>query len=80
MLVRAILAVGLFAYVHQTQASEAEAANLCRGDALRLCFSEIPDRGRITHCMQRRKAELSPGCRSVFDTPKRPPLVETVSQ
>lgn len=66
MLVRIALAVLLSAYVHQAKASEADAESLCRGDAMRLCMSEIPDRGRITACMQRRRAELSPGCRSVF--------------
>lgn len=80
MLVRAILAVALFAYAHQTQASEAEAANLCRGDAFRLCLSEIPDRERITACMQRRKAELSPGCKTVFNTPTRSSVVATASK
>ncbi len=69
MLLRTALAISLFAYAHQTKASEADAATLCRGDALRLCMSEIPDRGRITACMQARKAELSPGCRSVFKVP-----------
>lgn len=80
MLVRATLAVCLFAYAHQTQASEADAANLCRGDAFRLCSSEIPDRERITACMLRRKAELSPGCRMVFDEPKRSPVIAATSR
>ncbi|MCJ2019468.1 hypothetical protein MKK84_18835 [Methylobacterium sp. E-065] len=80
MLGRAILAIALFAYAHQTEASEAEAANLCRGDAFRLCLSEIPDRERITACMQRRKAELSPGCKAVFNAPKRSPIVAAASK
>ena len=48
-------------------ASEAEAQRLCTGDVMRLCSSEIPDRGRIIACMQRQRASLSPGCRSVFN-------------
>ncbi len=80
MLVRTIFAVALIAYAHQTQASEAEAANLCRGDAFRLCLSEIPDRARITACMQRRKAELSPGCKTVFNAPARSPVVAAASK
>ncbi len=80
MLVRAILALALFTYAHRTNASEAEAANLCRGDALRLCFGEIPDRERIIQCMELRKAELSPRCRAVFHAPKHPPVLETVSK
>ncbi len=77
MLFRTALAVTFFAYAHHARASEADAASLCRGDAFRLCMSEIPDRERIIACMQRRKAELSPGCRTVFKAPKRPAVVET---
>lgn len=47
--------------------SEEEAA--CTPDALRLCSSEIPDVNRITACMERHKASLSPGCRTFFRTP-----------
>ncbi|MBR1121834.1 hypothetical protein JQ628_09960 [Bradyrhizobium lablabi] len=46
--------------------NEAEAQRLCTGDVMRLCSSEIPDRGRIIACMQRNKSNLSAGCRSVF--------------
>ncbi|XIA66468.1 hypothetical protein ACFIOY_11040 [Bradyrhizobium sp. TZ2] len=42
---------------------------LCTGDVFRLCASEIPDRARITACMRRQRASLSPGCRSVFGKP-----------
>jgi len=80
MFVRAILAIALFTYAHQTQALEAEAANLCRGDAFRLCLSDIPDRERITACMQRRKAELSSGCKTVFNAPKQTPVLVTASK
>lgn len=80
MLVRTTIAVTFLAYAHQAQASEAEAAHLCQGDAFRLCLSEIPDRERITACMQRRKAELSPRCKTVFNTPKRSPVVSAASK
>lgn len=68
------------AYAYQTQAPEVEAANLCRGDAFRLCLGEIPDRERITVCIKRQKAEFSPGCKNVFNAPKRSPFVSTVSR
>ena len=42
---------------------------LCTSDVFRLCSSEIPDVERITACMHRQKANLSPGCRSVFGKP-----------
>ncbi|MGY3450186.1 hypothetical protein [Bradyrhizobium sp. USDA 4353] len=49
----------------------AEQEQACTGDALRLCSSEIPDVDRITACMARRKAELSPPCRAQFGPPPR---------
>jgi len=44
-----------------------EAQQMCTGDALRLCSSEIPDIPRITACMIKNRASLSSGCRSVMD-------------
>jgi len=48
------------------QAYSAEQEQLCTGDALRLCGSEIPDVDRVTACMIRQRASLSEGCKSVF--------------
>jgi hypothetical protein len=44
----------------------AEQQQACTGDAMSLCGSEIPDVQRVTACMVRRQAELSPGCRVYF--------------
>lgn len=44
-----------------------EAQQMCSSDAMRLCSSEIPDIPRITACMVRNKAQVSPGCRAVMD-------------
>ncbi|WP_244423336.1 hypothetical protein [Bradyrhizobium sp. ORS 375] len=44
----------------------AEQEQACTSDAFRLCSSEIPNVDRITACMDRRKAELSPPCRAQF--------------
>jgi len=49
-----------------SQAYTSEQQQLCMGDAMRLCSSEIPDVGRITACMARQRAALSEGCRAVF--------------
>jgi hypothetical protein len=49
-----------------SQAYTSEQQQLCTGDALRLCSSEIPDVDRITACMARQRAALSEGCRAVF--------------
>jgi len=48
-------------------AFSSEAQQLCTGDAMRLCFSEIPDIPRITACMHRKRAQVSPGCRALMD-------------
>ena len=45
----------------------AEAQQMCTGDAFRLCSSEIPNIPRITACMVKHRADLSPGCRAVMD-------------
>ncbi len=44
----------------------AEQQQLCTGDAMRLCSSEIPDVDRITACMVQKRAQLSDGCKAVF--------------
>lgn len=44
-----------------------EARQMCSGDAMRLCASEIPDIPRIRACMVQKKAQLSSGCRAVMD-------------
>ena len=43
-----------------------EQQQLCSSDAFRLCGPEIPDVDRVTACMIRQRASLSPGCKSVF--------------
>jgi hypothetical protein len=50
-------------------AYSAEQEQLCTGDAMRLCSSEIPDVDRVTACMIQKRASLSEGCKSVFHAP-----------
>jgi len=52
------------AYAHT-----AEQEQLCTGDAMRLCSSEIPDVSRVTACMIQKRAQLSEACKSVFYGP-----------
>ncbi len=40
---------------------------MCTGDAMRLCGHEIPNIQRITACMARNRANVSPGCRAVME-------------
>ncbi|MCS3446251.1 MULTISPECIES: hypothetical protein [Bradyrhizobium] len=44
----------------------------CTPDAFRLCSPEIPDVDRITACMIRNKAQLSPACRVFFRADPEP--------
>ena len=48
-------------------AFSSEARQLCTGDALRLCSSEIPNIPAITACMIKNKANLSTGCRTLMN-------------
>ena len=48
-------------------AFSAEAQQMCTGDAFRLCSSEIPNISKITACMMKQRASLTPGCRPVMD-------------
>jgi hypothetical protein len=50
------------------QAYTMEQQQMCSGDAMRLCSSEIPNVERITACMERQREYLSDGCKAVFET------------
>ena len=43
-----------------------EQEQMCTGDAMRLCSPEIPDVDRVTACMVQKRAQLSDGCKAVF--------------
>ena len=64
-----LLAATALAFGLMTTASLAytqEQQQLCTGDAMRLCSSEIPDVDRVTACMIAKRSQLSDGCNSVF--------------
>ena len=63
-LVAAALIIGMMSTAH---AYTDEQQQMCTGDAFRLCGSEIPDVDRVTACMVRQRAQLSDGCKAVFD-------------
>lgn len=60
------IALSAFLLASAAQAYTPEQQQACTGDAFRLCGSEIPNIDRITVCMIRHKARLSPGCRVYF--------------
>ncbi|MBI5261610.1 MAG: hypothetical protein HY852_07310 [Bradyrhizobium sp.] len=61
----AISAMGLSA--SPSLAFSSEAQQMCTGDAMRLCGSEIPNIPRIIACMHRQRAHVSAGCRAVME-------------
>ena len=64
-----LLIATVFAFALLTSASQAyspEQEQMCTGDAMRLCGSEIPDVERVTACMIQKRASLSDGCKAVF--------------
>ena len=40
----------------------------CTGDVLSLCGDQIPDTNRIVACLRQNTAQLSDGCRAVFES------------
>lgn len=44
-----------------------QAEHLCYNDVQTLCNAAIPDEAKIEACMKLHHAQLSPGCRKVFD-------------
>ena len=46
----------------------AQAEHLCYNDVQTLCNADIPDETKIAACMKVHHAQLSPGCRKVFDS------------
>lgn len=47
-------------------AGTAEQRKACTPDVFRLCSSEIPFVSKIVACLQKKRTQLSPGCRTVF--------------
>ena len=82
LMVATALMFGMLTTVSHAYTLEQE--QMCSGDAMRLCSSEIPDVDRITACMEQRRDSLSDGCRAVFEveTPAattESPVTETPS-
>ncbi|WP_433996334.1 hypothetical protein [Bradyrhizobium jicamae] len=62
----AAVTLGMGIWPATSQAYTPEQQQACTPDAFRLCSSDIPDVDRITACMIRNKAQLSPACRAFF--------------
>jgi hypothetical protein len=48
-----------------------EEQQACQDDAFRLCSQAIPDEQRVKACFIANMRKLSPGCRKVFQRPRR---------
>ena len=44
-----------------------QAVQACTGDAVRLCPQTLLDEEKTAACMKTYRAQLSPGCRAVYD-------------
>jgi len=73
-----VAAALLFGMVSTAHAYTAEQESLCTGDAFRLCSADIPNVDAVTACMVKHKAELSAGCKSVFNA--SPATTSTTAQ
>lgn len=59
-------AMSVVAFATPASAYTPEQQQACTGDAMQFCGPEIPDVDRVTACMIRNKARLSPACRAHF--------------
>jgi hypothetical protein len=58
-------AISAYAISTASYAYTAEEQRLCMSDAFKFCSSEIPNGDKVTACLQKNQAQLSPGCKSV---------------
>ena len=53
-------------------AETSEERNACFNDAFRVCWSAIPDRDEVFHCLMDNRLRLNPLCRVVMDRYRHP--------
>jgi hypothetical protein len=58
-------AISVFSISTASYAYTAGEQRLCMSDAFKFCSSEIPNSDKVTACLQKNQAQLSPGCKSV---------------
>jgi hypothetical protein len=65
------LVLGLFAGMASATAQQSiEERRACAPDVMRLCREFVPNTELINTCLAEKKAELSPGCRTVMFGPE----------
>jgi hypothetical protein len=78
LLLAMALALSLLSPAAEAYTPEQQQA--CTGDAFRLCGPEIPNVDRVTVCMIRNRAQLSPGCRVYFRSPEPVAVPATIAR
>ena len=53
-------------------AETSEERNACFNDAFRVCWSAIPDRDQVFHCLMDNRRRLNPLCRVVMERYRQP--------
>jgi len=53
-------------------AETSEERSACFNDAFRVCWSAIPDRNEVFHCLMDNRRKLNPLCRVVMDRYRQP--------
>jgi hypothetical protein len=51
----------------RAQTTEDVQREACGPDVMQFCAAEIPDRGRITQCLEVNRARIAPQCRTMLD-------------
>jgi hypothetical protein len=53
-------------------AETSEERQSCIGDAFRVCWSAIPNRDDVFHCLMDNRSRLNPDCRAIMDQYRHP--------
>ena len=61
------LALTLVASLALAQGDEDDQREACMGDAFKFCGNYIPDHQRIAACLEAKRTQITPQCRSLLD-------------
>lgn len=61
-------------------AETSEERQACISDAFRVCWSAIPDRNAVFHCLMDNRPRLNPACRVVMDQYRREHRIKRASR
>jgi len=61
-------------------AETSEERSACFNDAFRVCWSAIPDRDQVFHCLMDNRPRLNPACRTDMDQYRREHRIRRASR